>query len=61
MTLKKWILTGLVSLGFLTSAFPQEKPGYFMHPDVFENTIVFVAEGDLWKGSLSGGDRKSVV
>ncbi|WP_332913830.1 hypothetical protein [Algoriphagus boritolerans] len=34
----------------------QTTPGYFMHPDVHGNTVVFVAEGDLWKTSLGGGE-----
>ncbi|OOG70587.1 S41 family peptidase [Algoriphagus sp. A40] len=34
----------------------QSAPGYFMQPDVHENTVVFVAEGDLWKTSLTGGE-----
>lgn len=37
------------------SALQESTPGYFMHPDVHENTVVFVAEGDIWKALLSGG------
>ncbi|MEL6190536.1 MAG: S41 family peptidase [Bacteroidota bacterium] len=29
--------------------------GYYRFPDLHENTIVFTAEGDLWKVPLSGG------
>lgn len=36
-------------------AFSQITPGYFMHPDVHDNTVVFVAEGDIWMASLTGG------
>ena len=56
MALNKWLFSGLASLGFLSFGFSQEKPGYFMHPDIYENTVVFVAEGDIWKASLSGGE-----
>lgn len=56
MALKKWIISGLASVGVLSLGFSQENPGYFMHPDVHENTVVFVAEGDLWKTSLNGGE-----
>jgi tricorn protease len=30
-------------------------PGYFRFPAIFGNTIVFTAEGDLWKISAEGG------
>ncbi len=29
--------------------------GYYQYPDIHQNTIVFVAEGDVWKVSSSGG------
>ncbi|MBT8219033.1 MAG: PD40 domain-containing protein, partial [Bacteroidia bacterium] len=29
--------------------------GYYRYPDLHENTVVFTAEGDLWKVPLSGG------
>ena len=29
--------------------------GYYMHPDIHGDVIVFVAEGDLWKVATSGG------
>ena len=61
MTIKKWIITGLALLGSLSLGFSQEAPGYFMHPDIHENTVVFVAEGDLWKTPLSGGVSKPLT
>lgn len=30
--------------------------GYYRMPTVFENTIVFTAEGDLWKVNVDGGE-----
>lgn len=29
--------------------------GYYQYPDIHQNTIVFTAEGDLWKVSTTGG------
>ncbi|RNC91813.1 MAG: protease [Allomuricauda sp.] len=29
--------------------------GYYQHPDIHQNQIVFVAEGDIWKVPVSGG------
>ena len=29
--------------------------GYYQHPDIHQNTIVFVAEGDIWRVPTSGG------
>lgn len=45
-----------LSLIFPLIGISQPTPGYFMHPDVHGNTVVFVAEGDLWKTSLTGGE-----
>ena len=29
--------------------------GYYQYPDIHQNTIVFVAEGDIWKVPINGG------
>ncbi|MEM6718529.1 MAG: S41 family peptidase [Bacteroidota bacterium] len=29
--------------------------GYYQYPDIHQNTIVFTAEGDIWKVSINGG------
>ena len=29
--------------------------GYYQHPDIHQNTIVFVAESDIWRVSIEGG------
>ena len=34
----------------------QVQPGYFMDPDLKGDQIVFVAEGDIWRVSVTGGD-----
>lgn len=43
---------------FLVSGpiFGQQSIGYFMQPDVYQDLVVFVAEGDIWKVSLNGGE-----
>jgi tricorn protease len=43
---------------FLVSGpiFGQQSIGYFMQPDVNQGVVVFVAEGDIWKVSLNGGE-----
>jgi len=47
------LLVALVFSAKVTDA--QVSPGYFMHPDVHEDQIVFVSEGDIWKVPTSGG------
>ena len=37
------------------SAYSQGFEGYYQYPDVHGNTIVFSAEGDIWKVPLAGG------
>lgn len=42
----------------LISPFPliaANNQGYYRFPAIYENTIVFTAEGDLWKVSIDGG------
>ncbi len=36
-------------------ALAQGFEGYYQYPDIYNNTIVFSAEGDLWTVPLSGG------
>ena len=35
--------------------FAQGFEGYYQYPDIHQNTIVFVAEGDIWKVPTNGG------
>jgi tricorn protease len=34
----------------------QTTPGYFMHPDLNGDQLVFVAEGDIWRAPVAGGN-----
>ena len=44
----------LGALVFVQSALAQT--GYFRQPTIHGDTVVFVAEGDLWRASFNGGD-----
>ncbi len=50
-------LLGLfVYLAFgLHQVIAQGVEGYYQYPDIHQNTIVFIAEGDIWKVSVEGG------
>lgn len=50
--------TSLCFLLFLSGYFQAEAQGfkgYYQHPEIHDDRIVFVAEGDLWAVSLNGG------
>jgi tricorn protease len=56
------MISKLKSCGFglclaicLNNAIAQGFVGYYQHPDIHKNTIVFTAEGDIWKVSTKGG------
>lgn len=55
MQLKLLFTTILVLFIGLARLQAQGVKGYYQHPDIHQNTIVFVAEGDVWKVSSSGG------
>jgi len=54
MNLKTSVIAFCFSL-LLLNAFSQGFHGYYRYPDLHGNTIVFVAEGDLWKVDINGG------
>jgi tricorn protease len=56
MAKKRGIFGCIFSLTFgLCQLMAQGFEGYYQHPDIHKNTIIFVAEGDIWKVSIEGG------
>ncbi len=53
--ISKFILYFLISFFFYNVSLAQGFEGYYQNPNIHNNTIVFVAEGDLWTVPLSGG------
>src|ERR1700752_3746649 len=50
-----FVCLGMWSLTWsLWAADPSER-GYFRYPAVHGETVVFTAEGDLWRGTIRGG------
>ena len=47
-----WLIVAGLSADSLEAAGSR---GYFRHPSVHDQTVVFTAEGDLWTVSLAGG------
>ena len=45
----------LVMVLCLNQAMAQGFEGFYQHPDIYQNTLVFVAEGDIWKVPTQGG------
>lgn len=39
----------------LNQVMAQGVEGYYQYPDIHQNTIVFTAEGDIWRVSIDGG------
>jgi tricorn protease len=55
--MKRLLIILTVSLLICQNIMAQEIiPGYLMEPDVQGDQLVFVAEGDVWKVSVSGGE-----
>ena len=53
ITLRFWVSAALLLLSSLCSA--QSAPGYPRYPSVHGDTVVFTAEGDLWRTTTAGG------
>lgn len=57
----KSLLFALLLSFTLSGLFAQENQGYYMHPDIHGDVIVFVAEGDIWKVASSGGQASRLT
>ncbi len=53
--LKALCLCSFILIIGLSQVTAQGLAGYYQQPDIYHNTIVFVAEGDIWKVSIEGG------
>ena len=51
--MRLWISAALLLVSSLCSA--QSSPGYLRFPSVHGDTVVFTAEGDLWRTTTAGG------
>ena len=50
------VLAVVAVLLFSSAAWSQEgRQGYYRHPTLHDGTLVFAAEGDLWKVAATGG------
>ena len=53
--ISKFILLFFITVFSFSVSSAQGFKGYYQNPNIHNNTIVFVAEGDLWTVSLNGG------
>ena len=53
--ISKSILIFCITFFYYTVSVAQGFEGYYQNPTLYNNTIVFVAEGDLWTVPLNGG------
>ena len=54
-----FILSVLVFLTLSLAA--NDKPGYYRFPAIHGDTVIFVAEGDLWKVNVNGGTAQRLT
>src|SRR5690625_5521088 len=52
------VLGPLAAVLLLISATALAQDGYYRQPDLHNDTVVFVSEGDLWRGPREGGQAR---
>ena len=50
-----WLLVSVFVWTWAVHAADRSERGYFRYPAVHGETVVFTAEGDLWRGTIAGG------
>lgn len=51
----RFLIFLLVPWFFFSASLSASNEGYYRYPSIHKNTVVFSAEGDLWKTTLAGG------
>src|SRR5690625_7689753 len=55
------VLGPLAAVLLLISATALAQDGYYRQPDLHNDTVVFVSEGDLWRVPLEGGKGRRLT
>src|SRR5690625_7406188 len=55
------VLGPLAAVLLLISATALAQDGYYRQPDLHNDTVVFVSEGDLWRVPPEGGEARRLV
>ncbi|MBA4138517.1 MAG: protease [Opitutus sp.] len=60
-TLLRFLVLFAAALGFAAALTAQPTAGYYRFPAIHGDTVVFTAEGDLWKASVTGGTAQRLT